>query len=150
MLAVSAGCGYALAGRGNALPADIRTIGIPDLINESTYPDIDRVLTSMLRAEFQGKGRYVVQPQAAGVEGWVLVPGRDDDLRFWQVLRHRVRGFPDPAFALPAPETFTLAALEREPDRCAGRLLGTLYEHFGHERDQVPYLDPASGLFRFP
>ena len=86
----------------------------------------------------------------AGVEGWVLVPGRDDDLRFWQVLRHRVRGFPDPAFALPAPETFTLAALEREPDRCAGRLLGTLYEHFGHERDQVPYLDPASGLFRFP
>lgn len=80
MLAVSAGCGYALAGRGNALPADIRTIGIPDLINESTYPDIDRVLTSMLRAEFQGKGRYVVQPQAAGVDA-VLV-GRVTSVTF--------------------------------------------------------------------
>lgn len=66
---VSAGaCGYALAGRGNALPADIRTIGVPDLVNESTYADIDRDLTSALRDEFQGKGRYVVQPQAAGVD----------------------------------------------------------------------------------
>ena len=68
LVVCASACGYALAGRGNALPADIRTIGIPDLVNESISPDIDRVLTSALRAEFQGKGRYVVQPQATGVD----------------------------------------------------------------------------------
>ena len=67
-LFATSGCGYALAGRGNTLPDDIRTIGVPDLVNESTEAEIDRVLTSALRNEFQGKGRYVVQPQAAGVD----------------------------------------------------------------------------------
>lgn len=86
----------------------------------------------------------------AGVQGWILVPGRDDDLHFWQVLRHRGEPFPDRTFVLPAPETFALAELEREPDRCAWRLLGALYEGFGYEREQVPYFDPASEVFRFP
>jgi hypothetical protein len=85
-----------------------------------------------------------------GVGGWILVPGRDDDLRLWQVLRNRVEPFPDPAFGLPSPEVFTLTALEREPDRCAWRLSGGLYEGFGYERQQVPYFDPARGTFRFP
>ena len=36
-----AGCGYALAGRGNALPPHIRIIGVPGLTNLSTTPGIE-------------------------------------------------------------------------------------------------------------
>ena len=35
---VSAGCGYSLAGRGNALPASIRVIGVPPITNLSPSP----------------------------------------------------------------------------------------------------------------
>jgi outer membrane lipopolysaccharide assembly protein LptE/RlpB len=67
-LVATGACGYALAGRGNALPADVRIIGVPDLVNESTYADIDGVLTRALREELQSKGRYVVRPEAAGAD----------------------------------------------------------------------------------
>jgi hypothetical protein len=66
---VAASCGYALAGRGNALPDTIKIIGVPQFANQSTTPDIDRVLTESVRAEFQSKGRYQVQPDAAGAHG---------------------------------------------------------------------------------
>jgi outer membrane lipopolysaccharide assembly protein LptE/RlpB len=65
-------CGYALAGRGNALPAHVRSIGVPQFVNQSTTADIDRVLTDAVRAELQAKGRYLVQPEATGVDA-VLV-----------------------------------------------------------------------------
>lgn len=70
----SSGCGYALAGRGNSLPASITSIGVPDFVNQSTTPDIDRVLTEAVRAEFQTKGKYRILPDAAGVDG--LLVGR--------------------------------------------------------------------------
>ena len=79
----TSGCGYALAGRGNTLPADIRTIGIPDLVNQSTEPEIDGVLTRALRTEFQGKGRYVVRPEGTGVDA--LLTGRVTSVVFQPV-----------------------------------------------------------------
>lgn len=71
---VTSGCGYALAGRGNTLPASIVTIGVPAFGNQSTTPDIDRVLTEAVRAEFQSKGRYRILPDETGVDG--LLVGR--------------------------------------------------------------------------
>jgi hypothetical protein len=68
VLAMAAGCGYALAGRGNALPSSIRVIGVPPFENQSSFPDIDRVLTDAVRAEFQSRGNYRVQPDANGVD----------------------------------------------------------------------------------
>jgi len=69
VLAVSAAaCGYALAGRGNALPTHIRTVGIPNLVNHSNLPEIDVALSDAVRAEFSSRGRYVVQPVATGVD----------------------------------------------------------------------------------
>jgi hypothetical protein len=65
----SASCGYALAGRGNALPADIVIIGVPNFINHSSEPDIERVMGDAVRAEFQSKGKYRVQPDDSGVDG---------------------------------------------------------------------------------
>ena len=62
------GCGYALAGRGNSLPDYIRTIGIPQFVNQSTTLELDRVLTDAVRIEFQSRGRYRVVPESAGVD----------------------------------------------------------------------------------
>jgi hypothetical protein len=66
---LTASCGYALAGRGNALPPEIQLIGVPQFLNQSTTPEIDRVLTDAVRAEFQSKGRYRVQPDDVSVDG---------------------------------------------------------------------------------
>ncbi len=62
-------CGYALAGRGNALPADITIIGVPYFVNASSEPEMERVLGDAVRAEFQSKGKYRVQPDESGVDG---------------------------------------------------------------------------------
>jgi hypothetical protein len=61
-------CGYALVGRGNALPTYIQSIGVPQLINHSTTPEIDQAMTEAVRVELQGKGRYRVQPDGSGVD----------------------------------------------------------------------------------
>ena len=62
------GCGYALAGRGSFLPTDIRTVGIPPLLNQSTFFNVEQVLSEKLRTEFIGRGKYTVQPQEAGAD----------------------------------------------------------------------------------
>lgn len=61
-------CGYALAGRGNSLPSTIVRVGIPPFVNQSSTPDIDRVLTAAVTQEWQGKGKYRVQPDATGAD----------------------------------------------------------------------------------
>jgi len=65
---LTSGCGYALAGRGNSLPASIVTIGVPQFVNQSTIPDIERVLTDAVRAELQTKRRYRILPDETGVD----------------------------------------------------------------------------------
>jgi outer membrane lipopolysaccharide assembly protein LptE/RlpB len=68
MVLITSGCGYALAGRGSFLPDYIRVVGIPAFENKTSEFDIDRVLTEAVRAEFAGRGRYVVQPDANNVD----------------------------------------------------------------------------------
>lgn len=63
-----AGCGYALAGKGNTLPAYIRRIGVPTFVNLSTTPELDRLFTEAVRIEFQSRGKYVVVPETTGVD----------------------------------------------------------------------------------
>jgi hypothetical protein len=62
------GCGYALAGKGNTLPAWIQIIGVPPIVNHSTVADVDVVLTDAVRAEFQSRGRYRVVPESEGTD----------------------------------------------------------------------------------
>lgn len=64
----SAGCGYALAGQGNFLPAYIRTIGIPSFTNQTAYFDIAQIVTDKVRTQFIGRGNYKVLPEATGVD----------------------------------------------------------------------------------
>lgn len=69
VLAVTAvGCGYALAGRGNALPAHIRVIGIPAFANTTPYPEIERIVTESVREEFSSRGQFRVEPEVGGVD----------------------------------------------------------------------------------
>jgi hypothetical protein len=62
------GCGYSLAGRGSFLPADIKTIGIPNFINRTTVFNLETQLTQKVRAEFIGRGRYQILPDATNVD----------------------------------------------------------------------------------
>jgi outer membrane lipopolysaccharide assembly protein LptE/RlpB len=62
------GCGYALSGRGNTLPASIKVIGIPLFVNQSQTPEIDQIVTRAVREEFQGHGKYTVNPDIEGAD----------------------------------------------------------------------------------
>ena len=67
-VAVSSGCGYALAGRGSFLPTTIKVVGIPKLENRSTFFQVEDILTEKIRAEFIGRGKYTVRPEEAGAD----------------------------------------------------------------------------------
>src|SRR5688572_30480738 len=66
-----AGCGYALAGRGSFLPDYIRVVAIPQLQNNSTFFQVEQVLTEKIRTEFIGRGKYNVVPEIAGADAVV-------------------------------------------------------------------------------
>jgi hypothetical protein len=68
----SNGCGYALAGRGNFLPAYIQTIGIPNFENHTSLFQIAQLVTDKVRTEFIGRGNYKIVPEATGTDA-VLV-----------------------------------------------------------------------------
>jgi hypothetical protein len=65
------GCGYSLAGRGSFLPDYIRVVAIPPLLNNSTFFQIETILTEKIRAEFIGRGRYTVIPEPPGADAIV-------------------------------------------------------------------------------
>ena len=62
------GCGYALAGRGSFLPDDIVSVGIPVLVNSTTFFDVELVLSEKIRTEFIGRGRYRVLTDPANAD----------------------------------------------------------------------------------
>lgn len=68
LCAASAGCGYALAGRGSFLPANIQTIGIPMFVNRTPIFNFETQLTQKVRGEFIGRGRYRIVPDETGVD----------------------------------------------------------------------------------
>ena len=62
------GCGYSLAGRGSFLPAHIKTVGIPQLVNRTTFFDVEQILTEKVRNEFIGRGKYRIVPEVTGAD----------------------------------------------------------------------------------
>lgn len=65
---LSQGCGYALAGRGSFLPASVRVVGIPQLTNQSTFFNVEQILSEKIRTEFIGRGKFTVLPDAPGAD----------------------------------------------------------------------------------
>ena len=72
VLVLSGACGYALAGRGSFLPADIKTIGIPTFTNRTTIFNVETLLTEKVRSEFIGRGKYTVLPEATDVDALLV------------------------------------------------------------------------------
>jgi Lipopolysaccharide-assembly len=68
LVLVLPGCGYSLAGRGSFLPSYIQVVGIPQLINHTTFFDVEQILTEKVRAEFIGRGKYRIVPDTTGVD----------------------------------------------------------------------------------
>jgi len=66
--AAFSGCGYALAGRGSTLPANIKIIGIPLFTNRTTVFNLESTLTMKVRSEFIGRSKYTIQPEANNVD----------------------------------------------------------------------------------
>lgn len=71
VLLTAPGCGYALAGRGSFLPDYIRTVGVPQLVNNTPFFQVEQILTEKIRTEFIGRGRYAVVPEAEGTDAVV-------------------------------------------------------------------------------
>ena len=67
----ASGCGYAMAGRGSFLPDYIRVVGIPQLVNSSTFFQVEQILTEKIRTEFIGRGRYTVISTPEGADAVV-------------------------------------------------------------------------------
>lgn len=67
----SAGCGYALAGRGSFLPDYIKTIGIPTFTNRTTVFNVETMLTESVRREFIGRGKFTILPSAGDVDATI-------------------------------------------------------------------------------
>jgi hypothetical protein len=62
------GCGYSLAGHGSFLPAYIKNIGIPVFVNRTVVFNLETMVTQKVRAEFIGRGKYQILPEATGVD----------------------------------------------------------------------------------
>ena len=69
--ALTASCGYALAGRGSFLPDYIHTLGVPMFGNATPHQSVEQIFTQKVRLEFQSSRRYTVVPGDEGVDGIV-------------------------------------------------------------------------------
>jgi hypothetical protein len=69
---MASGCGYSLAGRGSALPATIRSVGIPLFENATPVFELEQLMTEKVRLEFISRGKYRVQPDAPGADAVLL------------------------------------------------------------------------------
>lgn len=73
LCAATAGCGYALAGRGSFLPDHIREVAVPPVENRTALGEFEQILTSQIRDEFIGRGRYAVVDDPAGADAVLRV-----------------------------------------------------------------------------
>ncbi len=65
---LSGACGYTLAGRGSFLPDYIETIGVPSFANNTSFFEVEQLLTREVRSELIGRGNYRVVPETTSVD----------------------------------------------------------------------------------
>ncbi len=68
VLASLAGCGYALVGRGNTLPSDVRAIYVQPLVNETQRSQVEQFLTNAIVDELVTRQRYQVLSSTEGAD----------------------------------------------------------------------------------
>jgi len=68
LLTFQLGCGYHIAGHGDRLPPDIKTIAVPIFVNRSSTFRIEEKLTAAVTREFIERTRYRITPDAKGAD----------------------------------------------------------------------------------
>ena len=68
---LSAGCGYALVGRGTVVDPSIKRIGVPLFRDASGKPNLDQRITRNVIDELLKRGRFDVVQERAGVDALV-------------------------------------------------------------------------------
>ena len=64
-LVAAPGCGYRLAGKATAIPANVDSVAIPIFTNKTTKYRLEQRLTSAVVEEFVARTRYRVVPDAS-------------------------------------------------------------------------------------
>ena len=61
-------CGYHVAGRGDRLPPDIKTIAVPIFTNQSSTFRIEQKLAAAITREFLERTKFEITPNPAGAD----------------------------------------------------------------------------------
>jgi outer membrane lipopolysaccharide assembly protein LptE/RlpB len=64
----SGGCGYSLVGRSSTLPASIKIVQFQTLLNQTQRVGVEQRLSREIARELASRGRFRVQPDAAGAD----------------------------------------------------------------------------------
>ncbi len=118
VLALAAGCGYALVGQGSNLPESIRVVEFTTLENRTQRVGLEQRLSAEIARELVSRGRFQVQATAAGadavlsgaVQSFNLYPvafdsqGRATDYQVQITARVSLKSIPagDPIWENPA------------------------------------------------
>jgi hypothetical protein len=79
LLLFASSCGYQVAGRGDRLPPDIRTIAVPIFENDTPRFRIEQSLTSAVTREFVERTKFRITPKPAGADA--VLKGTVKDIR---------------------------------------------------------------------
>jgi len=72
-------CGYQVAGRGDRLPPDIKTIAVPTFENKTARFRIEQSLTAAVTREFIERTKFQITPKPGGADA--LLQGTVKDIR---------------------------------------------------------------------
>lgn len=72
-------CGYGVAGRGDRLPPDVKTIAVPIFVNETSKFQIEQKLAAAVTREFIERTRFKVTPNPSGADA--VLKGTVKDVR---------------------------------------------------------------------
>ncbi|MBI2215201.1 MAG: LptE family protein [Acidobacteria bacterium] len=67
-LLVLSGCGYALVGKGNFLPADATSVQIPTFVNRTTRVELEQRVTRAVQEEMVSRSGLRLASEAAGAD----------------------------------------------------------------------------------
>lgn len=68
LLTSSSACGYRVAGRGDRLPPDIRTIAVPIFVNETPKYRIEQRLSAAVTRELVERTKFRITPDPTGAD----------------------------------------------------------------------------------
>src|SRR5688572_33063692 len=66
VLATAPGCGYHFAGTESRLPAEVRTVALGPIANDTREVGLEKILLEALEDEITGRGRLDVVPPGRG------------------------------------------------------------------------------------